>query len=201
MKTLQLGQYYIIAYEDWIGGRIIGDRLVGRHPIEDRSLQPKAIYRLPPGIKPHSPWVIDPNDQGGFIFEAGGATVGARGDQLVAILYGEEDYDKNWFIEPARGGNGAPTYTVRSERGEFWTVDRVPFPQGHRIVLRQRAPGDDQSFVLIRVDNEAEATDASERENGHSSRPDHNRYGKGYNAENQDRVGARRGGRDRQFCA
>jgi len=77
--------------------------IVFRHPVQDRSLFPKPIFALRPGIRPSGRWNVE-KKSGGYILKAPNAPTGIwqrgddEGDHVYAFIAGEKDGPVEWEI-------------------------------------------------------------------------------------------------------
>ncbi|TCD67945.1 hypothetical protein EIP91_011809 [Steccherinum ochraceum] len=67
-RILANGEYAIVCHEH--------DGFVFRHPIEDDSRRPKAVYSLFSGVQPTSNWKVDKTDKGLYVLTAKNAPAG-----------------------------------------------------------------------------------------------------------------------------
>ncbi|KAK6507668.1 hypothetical protein TWF481_006091 [Arthrobotrys musiformis] len=92
------------------------DAPVGRHPVEDRTFNPKPVYALGEGNE--SPqWLVEKCEDGYILTNKGGRAAAIDG-ALFAILSEEENADK-WVIEAQRH-QGENLYTVKTKEGLGW---------------------------------------------------------------------------------
>ncbi|KIJ94817.1 hypothetical protein K443DRAFT_348098 [Laccaria amethystina LaAM-08-1] len=75
-----------------------GEGNVGRHPIEDRSLNPKRILTLPPNIQPVQTWEIEALGNYEYYLKARGAKTTAINNLIYAVLLPEPE-PKKWFLK------------------------------------------------------------------------------------------------------
>ncbi|KAK2463363.1 hypothetical protein APHAL10511_004619 [Amanita phalloides] len=80
---------------------------VGRHTVEDFSLNPKHVLALPPSVKPVGPWQVERTAKGHYRLSHG-APVAEEGGLLWAFL-NDEDNDFDWEVTP----KGANHYIVK----------------------------------------------------------------------------------------
>ncbi|KAK7689074.1 hypothetical protein QCA50_007765 [Cerrena zonata] len=94
--------------------------IIGRNPIEDRSMQPKGVFALPSGTLPLLPWIVKtPLGGQGLVFEAGGAPTAPISDKLYAILQNNIP-PMEWVVTPAPAF-GPFAYSVQtSDRERGW---------------------------------------------------------------------------------
>lgn len=80
------------------------DNLVGRHPVEDRSLNPKPVYTLGDGNEPPQ-WLVEKCEEGYVLRNKGGHAAAIDG-KLFAILR-DEVIAETWVIQaqPHQGEN------------------------------------------------------------------------------------------------
>ncbi|KAK7692431.1 hypothetical protein QCA50_004056 [Cerrena zonata] len=94
---------------------------IGRNRAEDRSLNPKRVVALAPGILPLAPWVVEQLDNGRYILKAGGRPTADIDHKLWAVLL-DEPPATEWIITPvSRVANNA--YTIENSNGSGgWVV-------------------------------------------------------------------------------
>ncbi|KAF8645996.1 hypothetical protein AX16_007422 [Volvariella volvacea WC 439] len=104
-----------------------GDRGVGRNSTEDRSLLPKRVIVLPPGVRDPD-WVIEKVGSDSYIIKARGAPT-ANVENLVFALLIEEGKAEKWKIEavPQHGPN---RYIIQTHNcNEGWVAPEEPYEQ------------------------------------------------------------------------
>ena len=111
MSTLRDGHYTITSANSYY--------IVGRRPHEDKSLNPKGIFTLDPGVGTehgrrvstradisfngsltvhHMQWTIKHVDGNKYKLQAGGAPVGSKDGKLWAFLTEHDDVNE-WVVE------------------------------------------------------------------------------------------------------
>ncbi|KAK2461067.1 hypothetical protein APHAL10511_006914 [Amanita phalloides] len=136
---LHPGYYFIFS----------GPRQVGRHPIEDRSLRPKRVLALPPGVRPLGPWLVQPAGPERYKLRALGAPTAEDNGLLWAYLM-DEDQDFDWAIN----SKGDDYYTVEKRGTVGWVATSgEEGPWGTQIAVRHFNPdGEGHLFKFIRAD-------------------------------------------------
>ncbi|CAL1706507.1 unnamed protein product [Somion occarium] len=110
--SLKPGNYEITSAID-------GNPIVARHPIEDRSGNPKPVFALPPGIRPLGPWTVEKVSGDKYILKAFGSPTAAIDEKLFAIL--NDLYPAQEWVVTRIPQAGEDAYTVlKSDSGEGW---------------------------------------------------------------------------------
>ncbi|KAM5542222.1 hypothetical protein V8D89_004095 [Ganoderma adspersum] len=131
--SLESGKYYITSAD---GGFPIGRRLV-----EDRSLNPKGIFKLPLGTE--SIWDVEKLANGNYSLKNRGAIVGGANGHLFAFLIEDQaaTATTEWIFRAderrAREGDAYVIFEAPTGSPNGWVVpdstDAEPYPQ---VVLR-----------------------------------------------------------------
>ncbi|KAI1785404.1 serine protease inhibitor [Ganoderma leucocontextum] len=114
--ALESGRYYIFSKVD--------DTPVGRNYIEDKSLLPKGIYKLPQGIPPPE-WDVEKLPNGNYKFQNRGALVGALDRNLFAFLIDAEGLfpTTEWTVQRDERDAGRDSYVItKAGDGDGWVA-------------------------------------------------------------------------------
>jgi len=128
---------------------------IGRAPIEDLSLLPKAIYALPTGIQANTPWIIQKNDDGSYTLRATHATIGTfeGRDGLFALLIEEIGTPLTWVFKE-QSGYGPNAYSIVTKDGsQKWRVGDENTHFGKKMTLQSADTSKDSKnvFTVIKL--------------------------------------------------
>ncbi|KAK1217307.1 hypothetical protein PQX77_020046 [Marasmius sp. AFHP31] len=109
--SLESGKYEIKNAETFIN----------RHPIEDRSLNPKRIVSLPEDVQALYPWTVEKVDDK-YLLKAGGAPTGEHEGHVYALLMYQEKTE-HWVLDPAESPNSNCKFIIRTkDRKKGWVA-------------------------------------------------------------------------------
>ncbi|EPS36613.1 hypothetical protein H072_9870 [Dactylellina haptotyla CBS 200.50] len=134
IPVLQPGNYQIIS--------AVSDRIfLSRSPAEDRSLLPKPVLSLPPGVT-LAPWKVSRNADGTYTLENNYAPVVEIKGQLFAQLQpGQPRADTRWRITSVHWQGRDQFIIENADRTEGWSLRMtdggsvVPFVQPNVLPL------------------------------------------------------------------
>ncbi|KAM5542253.1 hypothetical protein V8D89_004126 [Ganoderma adspersum] len=129
--ALESGRYYIFSKIDDAAAP------VGRNFIEDKSLLPKAVYKLPKGVEPPV-WDVERLPNGHYKLQSRGAAVGAVDRLLFAFLIEAETLvaTLEWSIQRDERDGDGNCYIVTRPDGEGWVITDMDSEDVAQIAVR-----------------------------------------------------------------
>ncbi|PIL29940.1 hypothetical protein GSI_07851 [Ganoderma sinense ZZ0214-1] len=124
--ALESGRYYIFSKLD--------DAAVGRNSVEDRTLLPKAVYKLPKGVDAPV-WDVEKLPNGKYKLQTRGAAVGAVDGLLVAFLMKTET-TLEWTIQRDERDTEGNSYIISTFDGHSWVVTEPESEDISQIAVR-----------------------------------------------------------------
>ncbi|KAK6336865.1 hypothetical protein TWF718_009654 [Orbilia javanica] len=98
----------------------LNGNLVGRHPVEDRSANPKPVYALGADNVPPQ-WVVERCEEGYTLSNGGGRAASIDGKIFVILVEEEFSTAETWVIE-AQPHQGENLYTVKTkDQSKAWS--------------------------------------------------------------------------------
>ncbi|KAI1785581.1 hypothetical protein LXA43DRAFT_124293 [Ganoderma leucocontextum] len=118
--ALESGMYHIFSK--------LGDGPVGRRNVEDLSLNPKGVYKLPQGAE-DAVWVVEKLSTGNYTLKIWGAIVGALDTRVLAFLNEDQALlaRTEWTLQCDESDAEGNAYVVTKAGGhqDGWVVDNT----------------------------------------------------------------------------
>ncbi|KDQ15369.1 hypothetical protein BOTBODRAFT_173862 [Botryobasidium botryosum FD-172 SS1] len=117
---LESGEY-IIEYLKF-------DQYIGRKFAEDKSLNPKQIVSIPPGVQAPK-WQVEKIGDGKYKLSIGGAPTGVENREVYAFLMPDGNPVEEWLIQPFPEGGPEDVYSIFGAGGHCRIFENKPETQ------------------------------------------------------------------------